>query len=134
MSTSAAENKEIVLRFFDAISNNQTAIFDEIVAEDYIDHLPGRTPGRESLKAYFAGLHETFGELKFPIWQIIAEGDRVVVFNSIQGKHQQDYAGLVAKGNYVDAQAFQLYRISNGQLAEHWEVADFAALLQQIQA
>ncbi|WP_259065846.1 ester cyclase [Mucilaginibacter sp. X4EP1] len=37
-------------------------------------------------------------------------------------------------GNPVDALAFQLYRIENGQLAEHWEVADFATLVQQIQA
>jgi len=28
--------------------------------------------------------------------------------------------------------AFQLYRIANGQLAEHWEVADFATLLRQL--
>ena len=29
--------------------------------------------------------------------------------------------------------AFQLYRIENGQLAEHWEVADYALLMRQLQ-
>jgi hypothetical protein len=29
--------------------------------------------------------------------------------------------------------AFQLYRIQRGQLAEHWQVADFATILRQLQ-
>jgi predicted ester cyclase len=29
--------------------------------------------------------------------------------------------------------AFQLYRIENEKLAEHWEVADFATMMQQLQ-
>jgi len=30
--------------------------------------------------------------------------------------------------------AFQLYRIANGQLAEHWEVADFTTLMNQLRS
>jgi hypothetical protein len=30
--------------------------------------------------------------------------------------------------------AFQLYRIEKGQLAEHWEVADFATFMRQLDA
>jgi len=40
---------------------------------------------------------------------------------------------LKATSRRIDAMAFQLYRIQNGQLAEHWEVADFAMLMQQLQ-
>jgi predicted ester cyclase len=29
--------------------------------------------------------------------------------------------------------AFQLYRIANDQLAEHWEVADVATLMRQLE-
>ena len=61
-------------------------------------------------------------------------GDKVAVYNSVQGTHQADYGTFKAKGNPVDAKAFQLYRIENGQLAEHWEVADFMTLIQQLQA
>jgi hypothetical protein len=31
------------------------------------------------------------------------------------------------------AMPFQLYRIQRGQLAGHWEVADFATILRQLQ-
>ena len=133
MSTTIDENKALVQRFFQAIENNQLEEFDTIVAVDYNDHLPGQTPGREVLKKYFSGLHAAFKNLKLPIHTIIAEGDKVAVYNSVQGVHQGDYGGFKAKGNPVDAAAFQLYRVSNGQLAEHWEVADFVTLVQQIQ-
>jgi steroid delta-isomerase-like uncharacterized protein len=128
------ENKKLVRLFFIAIENNDLDQFDQIVAENYNDHLPGQTPGREVVKQYFAGLHAAFRELDLPIWDMIAEGDKVAVRNSVRGIHRGDYGGFKAKGNFINADAFQVYRIENGQLAEHWEVADFATLLQQIQA
>jgi Predicted ester cyclase len=134
MITTTDENKALVKRFFAAIENNQLEEFDTIVSANYNDHLPGQSPGRDVLKKYFAGLHAAFENLQLPILTIIAEGDKVAVYNSIQGIHRGDYGAFKAKGNPVDAKAFQLYRIENGQLAEHWEVADFMTLLQQIQA
>ena len=49
-----------------------------------------------------------------------------------RGTHKGEFAGVKATGNSVDAMAFQLYRIANGQLAEHWEVADFAMMMRQL--
>lgn len=134
MNTNTEQNKNLVQRFFTAIENNKLDEFDTLVAVDYNDHLAGQTPGREVLKKYFGGLHSAFSALKLPIHAMIAEGDKVAVYNSVQGVHRGDYGNLKAKGNMVDVRAFQLYRIENGQLAEHWEVADFFTLLNQIQA
>ena len=125
-------NKALVRHFFAAVENRDFRVFDEIVAEDYDDHLAGQTPGRETLKRYFTGLHAAFADLKLPIANLVAEGDLVAVLNSVQGTHKGDFAGIKAKGNHVDARAFQLYRIANGQLAEHWEVADFMTLMNQL--
>jgi predicted SnoaL-like aldol condensation-catalyzing enzyme len=128
------ENKALVRQFFSAIENNNLDLFDQIVAENYNDHLAGQSPGREVLKKYFSGLLAAFANLKMPITAMVAEGDKVAVFNSVQGVHEGDYGAFKAKGNPVDVKAFQLYRIENGQLAEHWEVADFMTLIQQLQA
>ncbi len=54
--------------------------------------------------------------------------------SSVQGTQQADFGTFKARGNPVDARAFQMYRIENGLLAEHWEVADFMTLVQQLQA
>ena len=126
-------NKALVRRFFAAIEEADFDVFDEIVAERYDDHLPGQSPGRDVLKRYFAGLHAAMSDIRLPILQIVAEGDRVAVFNAIRGIHSGDFAGIAPTGRPIDVNAFQLYRIENGQLAEHWEVADFASLIQQLQ-
>lgn len=72
--------------------------------------------------------------MKLPISAIVAEGDQVAVLNSVQGAHKGDFIGLKPTGRKIDAMAFQLYRIQNGQLAEHWEITDFSTLMRQLQA
>lgn len=133
MTTNIEQNKALVRRFFEAIERGDFGVFDDIVAEDYNDHLAGQQPGREILKHYFAGLRTAFPDMTLPISAMVAEGDRVAVLNNVRGTHRADFAGIQAKGNQIDAAAFQLYRIENGQLAEHWEVADFMTLFRQLQ-
>src|SRR6266481_5753784 len=133
MSTGIEQNKALVSRFFAAIETGDLSVFDEIVVQDYNDHLAGQSPGRETLKQYFTGLRAAFPDLQLPISAIVAEGDRVAVLNAVRGTHKGEFIGLKATGRRIDAMAFQLYRIHNGQLSEHWEVADFATLMQQLQ-
>src|SRR5262245_20076281 len=117
MSSTNEQNKQLVARFFAAIERADLAAFDQLVAADYNDHLPGQTPGREVLKRYFAGLHSAFSDLRLPISQMVAEGDKVAVLNAVQGTHHGTFPalGLEATGRKIDAMAFQLYRIENGQ-------------------
>ena len=134
MSSQTDANKTLVRRFFSAIESGDLSAFDEIVAEDYDDHLPGQTRGRSVLRTYFTTLRTAFPDLQLPIHDMVAEGDRVAVFNSVTGTHRGEFPalGLQATGRRIDAMAFQLYRIENDRMAEHWEVADFATLLRQL--
>lgn len=52
MSSSIEENKALVRRFFAAIERGDFRLFDEIVAQDYDDHLAGQSRGRDTLKRY----------------------------------------------------------------------------------
>jgi steroid delta-isomerase-like uncharacterized protein len=127
------DNKALVRRFFNAIERGELAVFDQIVSQDYNDHLAGQSSGRETLKRYFAGLRSAFPDLTLPITTMVAEGDYVSVLNSVQGTHRGAFLGRQPTGKRVDAMAFQLYRIANGQLAEHWELADFSTLMRQLE-
>ena len=133
MSTQLEDNKGLVRRFFTAIEHGELVVFDQIVSQDYDDHLAGQSPGREALKRYFTGLRAAFPDLTLPIMRMVAEGDYVCVLNSVQGTQRGAFVGRQPTGNRVDARAFQLYRIANDQLVEHWEVADFATLMRQLE-
>jgi steroid delta-isomerase-like uncharacterized protein len=132
MSSDIEANKALVRRFFAAIESGEFHVFDEIVAPDYDDHLPGQGRGRDTLKKYFSGLRVAFPDLRLPVNVVVAEGDHVAVLNAVRGTHRGNFLGRPASGRQVDVMAFQLYRIRNGQLAEHWEVADFATLIRQL--
>jgi len=127
------ENKVLIRRFFTAIESGDLRVFDEIVAEDYDDHLAGQSPGRETLKQYFTGFVPPFRICNCRFRRSSPRANRVAVLNAVRGTHKGEFIGLKATGRRIDAMAFQLYRIHNGQLSEHWEVADFATLMQQLQ-
>ena len=133
MSSQTDANKALVRRFFAAIESGDLSAFDEIVADDYDDHLPGQSRGRDAVRAYFTTLRNAFPDLELPIHDVVAEGDRVAVLNSVKGTHRGQFPalGLQATGRRIDAMAFQLYRIEAGRM-DTPEVADFATLLRQL--
>jgi predicted ester cyclase len=132
MSNKTELNKSIVRRFFNAIESGDLSVLDEIVTDTYDFHVPGQGPGRESLKRYLAGLRAALPDLQLPIRDMVAENDKVAVFNSVRGTHKGDFGPMKATGKRVDFTVFHLYRLEVGRLAEHWEVTDFATLQAQI--
>src|SRR5260370_4077715 len=114
MSSQIEEDTALMRRFFNAMESGDMQVLDEIVAEGYDDHLAGQSPGRETLKKYFAGLRAAFPDLTLPIEAILAEGDRVAVLKSVRGTHKGDFSGLKATGRSITPMALQLYRVENG--------------------
>jgi predicted ester cyclase len=125
-------NKAVVRRYFETFNAGDFDRLGEIVSRDYGDRLEGQTAGIDVVKKYLTGLKASFPDFTWTIEQIIAEGDRVAVMNRVTGTHLHDFGGRKATGNRVDFQAFQIYRIVDGKLAEHWEVADFAKFQEQL--
>ena len=124
---SVEENKALVRRFMQAYNDREMDIFEELVAEDYIDHVFEQT-GRDALKSLFTMAFEGFPDWYEAIEDIIAEGDRVWVRVRATGTHTGDWnllgAELPATGKSVVLNMVFIWRIADGQLAEGWEVDD----------
>ena len=95
-------------------------------------HNVALTNHSKNLKTYLRGIKSAFPDLQWRVKTIIAENDFVMVYNSIEATHKGNFGPFAAKGNKVNVMAFQLYRIENEKLAEHWELADFVKLQQQL--
>ena len=119
-------NKVIVRRYFEMFNSGDMNQLADIVSDDYGDKLEG-----QSSRSHLEGLKASFPDLTWTIEQIIGEGDRVAVMNRVSGAQLNDFGDIKATGNRVDFAAFQFYRIADGKLAEHWEVADFAKFQEQ---
>jgi len=130
MSSSIEENKALIRRFFNAIESGNLQVLDEIVAEDYDDHLAGQTfrtrDRQEVLRrtslCVFRSVAADFGEL----WLRVTASLSSIPFEV------RTRAISLASRPLAEASTRWLFnstRIENGQLAEHWEVADYALLI-----
>lgn len=126
------ENKALVRRYFDMFNEARFDELADIVAADYGDKLEGQTAGIDVVRTYLEGLKKSFPDFRWEMERMIAEGDLVAVMNRVTGTQLGEFGDLGPTGRRVSFAAFQFYRIENGKLAEHWEVADFAKMQEQL--
>jgi steroid delta-isomerase-like uncharacterized protein len=131
----AEKNKAIVRRFMNAYNNRELDIFEELVAEDYIDHV-FEQKGREYLRQLFTMAFEAFPDWYEAIEDIIAEGNKVWVLVKATGTHTGEWdlfgAKLPPTGKKTSIMMVFIWRLENGQLAEGWEVDDNLEFLRQL--
>jgi predicted SnoaL-like aldol condensation-catalyzing enzyme len=117
-----AANKKLVLDFYAELEKPDQAqriagIAERFIAPDYIQHLEGAKNGREALVKDFQGRPRAGRNAMAPakLIAIMAEGDKVI---QVTSRDVPD----PATGGTKPAVIWNMFRIQNGQLAEHWDV------------
>jgi len=130
----AAETDELVRRFYeDVLVGGDLVALDELATSDYEEHdpLPGQGDGLQGLKDRVSTLREGL-DPRFTIEDVISEGDRLVVRWTNSGTHVGDFLGIPATNKSFSVAGMDIYRVSEGKLAEHWHVVDQLSMLQQL--
>jgi predicted ester cyclase len=130
-------NKAIIIAFTNASNDRNYTAIEQYVAEDIIEHRPGVESGRNSTIEFLQSLATAFPDFHTNIDQIVAEGDKVVVFTTTNGTHQGEFIfapGVTPTGKQVSFKTADMYHISNGQMVEHWDVIEILDLMAQIGA
>ena len=65
---------------------------------------------------------------------IIAEGNKVVVRATIEGRHTGELFGVAPSGQQVKVEGIIIYEVADEKIVNHWTQADTVALMQQIGA
>jgi predicted ester cyclase len=134
----SGKNKATLRRLIDGMNTNDVEIIsktiDELVEPNVVvrNPLPLDVPGAQGLKRVFTTLHRAYPDLHFTIEDLIAEGDKVVVRNSVTGTHQGEYMGIPPTGKAVTYNEIFIARFVNGRVAEAWEVVDVLAQMRQL--
>jgi steroid delta-isomerase-like uncharacterized protein len=136
---SAEENKRISRRVAEeGFSRGNEAVFDELVAENFVNHDPSvppdLPPGREGLKALARFYRSAFPDAQLTIEDLIAEGDKVVSRYTARGTHQGDFGGIPPTGKQVTVTGVTIDRIQGGKIVESWNEFNQLGLLQQLGA
>ena len=97
-------NKQTVARLFDAFRAGDVDAFEDLIAEDCVQHNPQADNGLQAVKAFFAPI----GPVDVEVFRVIAEGD-LVVANS----HYKTW----------NTAGVDIYRVGeDGKIIEHWDV------------
>jgi steroid delta-isomerase-like uncharacterized protein len=130
------ENKELVREMLEVMFNQGDVDgADEFMAPDFIEHEelpPGVPGGREGVKFLIGMMHAAFPDFKASIKDLIAEDDRIVIRMTWTGTHEGEFMGIPPTGNRISIGVYDILRIIDGMVVEHWGLMDNMAMMQQL--
>lgn len=129
---SVEHNKALTRRLLDAFATGDTATLEELVAEDFVQHGPDIPPTREALFHFHAVFHVAFPDGQFIADDMIGEGEKVLIRWTMRGTQTGPWFGVPPTGRKVDFTGMDLWRFSEGRLAEAWFVGDNLTLMKQL--
>jgi steroid delta-isomerase-like uncharacterized protein len=139
MSTAqATSNKATFRRLHEATNTGDTELIsktiDELVEPDALiaTPLPGGATGAQALKQVWATLLRAFPDLHVTVEDLIAEGDKVVIRNTVTGTHRGEYMGVPPTGKSVTYKEIFIFRFVSGRIAETWGVVDVLSQMKQL--
>jgi predicted SnoaL-like aldol condensation-catalyzing enzyme len=119
-SPELANNKRLVFDTWrQLVDAGREEVAELYLAEDYIQHNPNAATGRAGARAYFATRDDLPIEtsLRQDLVAMIAEGDLVVQVLRVE------LPNPYRAGETYTTAWFDLFRIADGRLAEHWDAA-----------
>jgi len=128
-------NKEVFRRCLDVINGADSAVLDEIMADDVLLHSPGEPGGlrgRENLRGFIRKLRHGFPDLHTTIDDLVAEGPHVVGRISLRGTHRAEYRGIPSTGRTIAQTEMIMLRIEGGRVQAVWQVLDTLGIMQQL--
>jgi steroid delta-isomerase-like uncharacterized protein len=74
-----------------------------------------------------------FPDQKFDIEFMVAEGEKVVAYGTVEGTHQGEFLGMKASGKHFKVRNIDICRFTeDGLIAEHWGLFDPAGMMRQL--
>jgi len=136
---SLEENKGLVRQWYEAFEGylqGDMSALDGLIASNVVNHsaLPGMTYDLEGFKRNVDLYRVAFSNIRFAVNDLIAEGDKVVAYNTVSLKHTSEFLGKPATGRQVTMTWIDILRIAESKIVERWGLADDLSLLHQLDA
>jgi predicted ester cyclase len=116
--------------------NADLSRLSEVIAEDSIDHSarPDELQGVAGVQQTVLWLGSVFSDQRWEIHQVICEGDVVVVYCTLHGRHTGDLMGIPPTNREIAMDYVHILRFSDCKAVERWGVRDDMALMRQLGA
>ena len=130
-------NPESVVRRLieDGFNKGDLDVCDELTAPDLVEHQefgPGHAAGAEGVKAVIASLRRAYSDFHLEIEHLTVDGERVWLHMTGSGTNDGPFMGNPPTGRAMRINVFDLIRVVDGRMVEHWGVPDRLGALFQL--
>lgn len=132
MSTTEKNKKLVETLCITVFQKHDFSRLDEIMRDDYIQHNEDTPQGKAGFKVFFEQMFKAMPDFSYTIKKIVAEGDTVMMYSTTTATHLGEWLGNHPTGNKLNFDVVDIFRIENGKIAEHWDVADTLKLFTQV--
>jgi steroid delta-isomerase-like uncharacterized protein len=133
--TEVTSAEVVVRRLIDeGFSQGRLDVCDELVADDTVEHQefgPNHAAGSEGVKAVIASLRRAFSDFELHIDDLVVAGDTVWIRNTATGTNDGSFMGYPPTGRPFRITVFDVLRVVDGRIVEHWGVPDRLGVLHQ---
>jgi predicted ester cyclase len=130
------ENPETAVRRLieEGFNQGNLGVVDDLTSPDLREHQnfgPGHAAGAAGVRAVVESLRRAFPDFRLTIEDSVAEGGTVWLRMVATGTHDGPFMGHAPTGRPIRVDVFDVIRIEDGRMVEHWGVPDrLGALLQ----
>jgi steroid delta-isomerase-like uncharacterized protein len=128
--------RSMVTRFYDGINAGNLGVIDELIADDFVEReeFPGISRDKEGVRQFFTIFRTAFPDMRMEAHEVLVDGDLACVRATMSGTHEGDFMGMPPSGKRFEVTGFDMVRIRDGRVVEHWGVMDAMKMMQQLGA
>lgn len=119
----------------EGFNQGDLAVADELSAPELVEHQdfgPGHAPGAEGVKAVITSLRRAFSDFHLEIEDLVVDGDLVWLRMTGTGTNDGSFMGHAPTGKRMRTPVFDVLRVADGRMVEHWGVPDRLGALFQL--
>jgi len=134
MNMSPEENIPTARRILEqGFGDGDLSVVDQCVADDFVEHQAGaQGSGPDAVKSIIRNLHESFTDMELTVEDAIAAGPNVWLRARARGIDTKGVGGMPPTGERFEIDIIDIMRFRDGQVVEHWGVADRLGMLEQL--
>jgi steroid delta-isomerase-like uncharacterized protein len=131
--TDRERNRRAVLTLYETVfRKHDFSRLDDIMRDDYIQHNEDCPQGKAGFVTFFEEIFAGIPDFSYTMHRIVAEDDLVMMWSTTTGTHRNEWLGCPPTGNRLDFDVVDIFRLEDGLIAEHWDVADTLKLFTTI--
>jgi ketosteroid isomerase-like protein len=126
--------KTVVERWLAAGDAGDLDAFDELLAPDVVVHAPAglSTESREAEKEVWREAIAAMPDLRHEVQEVVVDGDVEMARVVVTGTVTSGFAGVEGTGRGFRIDQAVIAHLRDGAVVEAWEIADVAALREQV--